>query len=264
MNKEKINRNFLISVSITTTILFYGLWLIRCEKEIKTTVVTAQVAKTLAPASNSATVIIGQTTLYNVFIDQPSDTSLTNVFPVYVEPVTKASVKINEIKLSEKVNGVYFHPTFDLQYLQKYDLYIATDQETITSSCVLPDSFSILLPFPEDSVLYSDARVVWSKSDSAEYYIVSLTPMDTANKSQGWSKDFPAETTACLIPQDAFMDTLGNFYPGQYMISMMSFSGAWKKRGLDFIFSGGNLNGAIGIYGAAVYAKPVLVYIKQQ
>lgn len=86
--------------------------------------------------------------------------------------------------------------------------------------------------------------------------------MDTANKKSGWTKDFPAETTACLIPQEVFMDTLGNFYPGQYMISMMSFNGAWKKGSLKLFLSGGNLNGAPGLFGAAVYAKSVVVNIR--
>jgi len=44
---------------------------------------------------------------------------------------------------------------------------------------------------------------------------------------------------------------------------MMSFNGAWKKGSLDLILSGGNLNGAPGIYGAAVYARSVLVNIKE-
>jgi len=212
LKKRKINSKFLINVSISATILFCGLWLIHCEEEIKTTIVTAQVAKTLAPESNTATVVIGRTTLLNVFIEQPSDTSFANIFPVNVEPITGALVKINETVLSEMIDGVYFKPALDLQYMQRYDLHITTDNETITGSCVLPDSFSILMPVSGDSVIFFDARVVWTKSDSAEYYIVSLTPMDTANKSQGWTKDFPAETTACLIPQQAFRDTAGNFY----------------------------------------------------
>lgn len=261
MKKRKSNSKFLISVSISI-IIFCALCFIKCEEEIHTTIVTAQVAKTLAPESNTASVIIGRTTLLNVFIDQPGDTSFTNIFPVNVEPITGALVKINDVTISEKIDGVYFKPSLDLQFMQRYNLHIVTDNESITGSCVLPDSFSIRAPSSGDSVLFYDARVVWSKSDSAEYYIVGLTPLDTANKTQGWSKAFPAETTACLIPQQAFIDTAGNFYPGEYMISMMSFNGAWKKGNLDLILSGGNLNGAPGIYGAAVYTRSVLVNIK--
>lgn len=241
--------------------LFGSLLLIGCNTN-KSAVVTAQLAKTLSPESNNATVIAGRTAISNFFIDQPSDTSFAHTFPVYVEPITGASVKINDISLSEKVDGVYFKSALDLQYMQRYDLYIATEKETITGSCILPDSFSIRLPVAGDSVLFFDARVVWSRSDSAEHYIIGVSPMDTANKKSGWTKDFPAETTACLIPQEVFMDTLGNFYPGQYMISMMSFNGAWKKGSLKLFLSGGNLNGAPGLFGAAVYAKSVVVNIR--
>ena len=56
-------------------LVFGSLWLIQCKEELGSAVVTAQVAKTLAPESNTATVIAGRTAIYNLFIAQPSDTS---------------------------------------------------------------------------------------------------------------------------------------------------------------------------------------------
>lgn len=243
-------------------LVFGSLWLIQCKEELGSAVVTAQVAKTLSPESNTATVIAGRTAIYNLFIAQPSDTSFGNIFPVSVKPITGASVKINDISLPEKVDGVYFKPAFDLQYMQRYDLYITTDTEIITGSCLLPDSFSITMPVAGDSVVFFDARVVWTRSDSTEHYILDVSPVDPANKARGWTKDFPVDSTSCLIPEQTFMDTTGNFFPGEYMISIMSFNGAWKKGSLDLFLSGGNLNGAPGLFGAAVYAKTVVVNIR--
>uniref|UniRef100_A0A7C6EDG4 DUF4249 family protein n=1 Tax=candidate division WOR-3 bacterium TaxID=2052148 RepID=A0A7C6EDG4_UNCW3 len=239
-------------------ILFWTVWLMQCEKEIESIVVTAQVTKTLAPESNTATVILGRTKFHNVFLEQPSDTSFTNIFPVTVQPITGAAVKINEISLREKIDGVYFKPALDLQYMQRYDLHITTDKETITGNCVLPDSFSIIYPNAGDTLIFFSARVVWSKSDSAEHYIIGVQPVDTLNKAQGWNKDFSADSISCVIPQEAFIDTMGNFYPGEYSISLMAINGAWKLSEVG----GGNLTGAQGIFGAAVYAQPIVVNIK--
>lgn len=248
---------FLILLTLLSGICFW-----QCQEQLKTTIVTAQVVKTLYPESNTATAIVGRTNAYNLFIEQPNDTNFDNVFPLTVQPITDALVKINNLTLPEKIRGVYFKPAFDLVYLQRYDLTIVTEDETITGSSVLPDSFSIILPNSGDTLIFYGARIVWNKSDSAEHYIISVTPVDTANKAQGWEKDFPAETTACLIPQPAFMDSAGKFYPGEYTITIMAFNGAWKKGSLDLFLSGGNLKGALGIYGAAVYAKPVVFYVK--
>jgi hypothetical protein len=243
-------------------VLFIGsLLLIGCD-ENKSAMVTAQLAKTLFPESNNATVIAGRTAISNFFIDQPGDTSFAHTFPVYVEPITGASVKINDISLSEKVDGIYFNSALDLQYMQRYNLYITTEKETITGSCVLPDSFSIAFPNPNDTIIFFDALVDWTTSDSAERYIIEVKPVDPSNKSPGWTKDFPSETTSCVIPQAAFMDTLGDLQAGEYSINLMSFNGAWKKGSLKLFLSGGNLNGAPGLFGAAVYAKSVVINIR--
>jgi hypothetical protein len=241
--------------------LIGSLLLIGCNAD-KSTMITAQVAKNLSPESNTATVIAGRTAISNFFIDQPSDTSSNHIFPAWVEPVTGASVKINDISLAEKVEGVYFQSGFDLQYVQRYNLYITTEKETINGSCVLPDSFSIAFPNMEDTILFYDAMVDWTTSDSAEHYIIEVEPVDQSNKAMGWTKDFPPETTSCIIPQATFMDTVGDLQVGKYSINLSSFNGAWKKGSWKFFPSGGNLSGAPGLFGGAVYAKSIVVYIK--
>jgi hypothetical protein len=249
-------------IFVPATILFCSLLLTHCEDEYESAVVTAQVAKTLAPESNTATVILGRTKFYNVFLQQPSDTSFVNPFPFTVQPISGALVKINDIGLPEKIDGVYFKPALDLQYLQRYNLYIATEKETINGSCVLPDSFSIVYPIAGDTIIFFDVRADWTTSDSAEHYIIGVQPIDSLNGAKGWTKDFPPESTYCVIPQEAFMDTLGDLKVGEYSINLMSFNGAWKKGSLDLFLSGGNLNGAPGLFGAAVYARTVVVNIR--
>lgn len=247
---------------LVLAILFYWVWLVCCEKGIESTIVTAQVVKTLVLENNTATVILGKTRLGNVFLPQPNDTNFINIFPINVSPITNASVKINDTELTEKVSGVYFKPAIDLQHQQRYNLCIVTEKETIAGSCVLPDSFAITHPSTNDTLLFFFARVVWTKSDSAEHYIISVKPVDATNQAKGWDKNLIADSTSYVIPQETFMDTAGNFYPGEYLISLVAINGAWKKGSLDLFLNGGNLSGALGIFGAAVYAQPVIVNIK--
>ena len=242
-------------------LLIGSLLLFGCD-EYESAVATAQVTKTLGPESNTATVIFGRTKFYNVFLEQPSDTSFGSVFPFTVQPITGALVKINDISLPEKIDGVYFKPALDLQYMQRYNLYIATEKETITGSCVLPDSFSIIYPNSNDTLIFYDVTATWTSSDSAEHYIIGVQPVDSSNKARGWTKDFSPDSTSCIIPQSAFLDTIGDLQTGKYLINLMSFNGAWKKGSLNLFLSGGNLYGAPGLFGAAVYAKSVVVNIR--
>ena len=250
-------------ISIVTIIVFLVIFLISCGKEkYESIVVTAQVAQTLEPESNTATVLIGKTTIENIFLEPDlTDTTFSDdVFPITVEPISGAFVKINALTLSEKADGVYFKAALDLEYMKKYDLYIETEDVTINGTCFLPDSFSIITPHNADTLLFNNITVVWSKSDSAEHYIVGVQPVDTLNEAEGWSDCF--EDTSCIVPEGAFEDTLGNFCSGVYSISLMAFNGAWKKGALDLFFSGGNLSGAKGIYGAAVYPPVLVINVK--
>lgn len=248
---------------ILSTILIGTLFSIGCEKEYEYLVITAQVAKTLDPESNTATLYIGRTIITNLFLEEPdpNDTLFADdPFPVTVEPISGALVKVNETVLSEKTKGVYFEAALDLEYMKKYDLYIEVDDEIITGTCVLPDSFSIITPVYGDTVSNDSTRVVWSKSDSAEHYIVGVQPVDTLNQAQGWCNCL--EDTFSTVPRAAFEDSLGFFCPGEYSISLMAFNGAWKKGALDLFLSGGNLDGASGIYGAAVYSSILVVNVR--
>jgi hypothetical protein len=242
--------------------------LVGCDlSEFSTIIVTAQVAKTLNPESNTASILIGKATVENILSDEWMETPdvgdtnfLDYVFPARIEPVGGATVTLNSENIGQKLPGVYFKAAMDLQYLARYDLSITTpDGRTITGHGFLPDSFSIVAP--ADSLIYDHAtdtlRAVWTESDSAETYIVGLSPSDTASAAVGWTDG--RTDTSCVVPATAFQDSLGNFVPGEYIFGVTAVNGGWNKGALDFLLSGGNLEGASGTFGCAVYPRPVRV-----
>jgi len=242
--------------------------LIGCDQsKFSTVIVTAQVAKTLNPESNTASVLVGTATIQNIFhkdwmkSPDPGDTSFwSNPFPASISPMAGADVRLNNDPVGQKVSGVYFKAALDLQYLARYDLSIVTPAgKTITAHGFLPDSFSILGPHDGDSLrIGTDTlRAVWTKSDSAETYLVGVSPADSASPALGWS-DGLTDTT-CIVPDAAFRDSLGVAVPGEYIFSIIAVNGGWNRSGLDLVLAGGNVDGASGTFGCAVYPRPVSV-----
>jgi hypothetical protein len=237
-----------------------------CDADkFSTLVITAQVARTMSPESNTASVLLGEATVENVLQDswmetpEPSDTSFIGVFPVNVTPVGGAAVKLNSGTVSERLRGIYFEPALDLEFKTAYDLDITLDDDRrVTAHAVLPDSFSVVTPAEFDTVeIGTDTlRVHWSKSDSANTYIVGIGPADSS-AAVGWSDS--QTDTFCVVPAAAFKDSLGTAVPGTYVLNVTAVNGGWKKSGLDLLLSGGNVSGAVGVFGCAVYARPVLL-----
>lgn len=238
------------------------------EGELSTLVVTAQVARTMNPGSSTASVLLGRATVQNILHDDwmetpdPGDTNFgTWVFPTRVTPLAGATVRLNSDSVPERVSGVYFRSAADLQYLARYDLDITTvDGRHITAHGFLPDSFDILLPRDGDSFGLEPVRVVWTRSESCQTYIVGCSPLDTASAAEGWSDS--RTDTSCQIPVSAFRDSLGAFVPGEYLISVTAVNGGWNKTGLDLFLSGGNVQGAVGVFGCAVYPRPVVIRLR--
>ena len=237
------------------------------ESQFSTVIVTAQVAKTLNPESNTVSVLVGTATIQNIFHNDwmkspdPGDTSFwSNPFPASIDPMAGADVRLNNDPVGQKVSGVYLGAALDLHYLARYDLSIVTPAgKTITAHGFLPDSFSIVGPRDGDSLrIGTDTlRAVWTRSDSAETYIVGINPADTSSPALGWS-DGMTDTT-CIVPDAAFRDSFGVAVPGEYVFSIMAVNGGWNKSGLDLFLSGGNVDGASGTFGCAVYPRPVSI-----
>lgn len=237
--------------------------------EYTTLVVTAQVARTLDPESNTATVLLAKTTIANLFHDDwmetpdPGDSLFgADLFPVKVTPVSGATITLNATTIpANPVPGVYFLPGANLQYLARYDLDITTpDGRRVTARGFLPDSFSILAPQAGDSFAPGPVTAIWTRSDSAQTYLVGITPADSASPAQGWADS--RTDTACTIPASAFQDSLGTFVPGDYIFSISAVNGGWNRSGLDLFLSGGNVSGALGVFGCAVHPGPVLIRIR--
>ncbi len=239
-----------------------------CGDEFTTTIVTAQVARTLAPASNTASVLAGTTTFQNIFADDwmatpdPGDSTFwSDPFPVKVTPIAGADVRVNSTTVGERVAGAYFRAALDLEFLARYDLAITTAEgREITGSAFLPDSFAIVVPAPGDSFGPGTVNATWTHSDSCETFIVGVTPADTASPAQGWADS--RVDTFCVIPAESFQDTLGNFVPGDYVFSVTAVNGGWNKPALDLLLSGGNLAGALGTFGCAVLPAPVVFRVE--
>jgi hypothetical protein len=255
-------------LALTAALLLAVVTLVGCDQnQFSTVIVTAQVARTLNPESNTASVLVGTATIQNIFHDEwmkspdPGDTSFwSNPFPASISPMADADVRLNSDPVGQKVSGVYFKAALDLNYLERYDLSIVTPEgKTITAHGFLPDSFSILGPRDGDSLRVGTdtLRAVWTKSDSAETYLVGVSPADTASPAVGWS-DGLTDTT-CIIPDAAFRDSFGVAVPGDYIFSITAVNGGWNKSGFDLFLSGGNIDGASGTFGCAVYPRPVSI-----
>ncbi len=235
------------------------------EAQFSTVIVTAQVAKTLYPESNTASVLLGRATVVNILRDDwmetpdPGDTTFWDyVFPARVTPIGGADARLNSAALPERLPGIYTDAALPLAHLQPYSLAVTTpDGRSITARGVLPDSFSITEPQPLDSGGFAPLRITWTRADSAETYIVAVTPVDSGSTAAGWT-DAVRDTTY-LVPAAAFADSLGAYQPGDYGVSVTAVNGGWNKSGLDLFLSGGNVSGAVGTFGCAVYARPVPV-----
>ncbi|GEM_PF-1085728 len=247
------------------------LFILDCDQpEFSQPVVTGRVAKTLNPESNTAFILVGTVTVKNLLNEKwletpdPEDTAFwANPFPAEVTPMANAEVKINDQPITYKAAGIYFQAGMDLEYLHRYELTIATpDRATITAYGFLPDSFSILLPQERDSLRYGidTLKAVWTKSDSAHFYLVAVPPADSASPAIGWNDAI--QDTTCIIPFTAFQDTLGNPVSGEYLFSVTAVNGGWKKGALDLFFSGGNLKGALGTFGCAFATWPRRILVR--
>jgi hypothetical protein len=238
------------------------------ETEFSTLVLTGQVAKTLNPESNTATILLGKATVQNILHDDwmetpdPGDTNFgVGMFPAMVTPVSGATVTLNGGAVGERISGLYFKPGAGLQYLARYDLDVMTaDGKHITAHGFLPDSFDLVTPHEGDSFGLEQIDVAWTASESAETYIVGCDPVDTASTAQGWSDS--RTDTSCQIPVSAFKDSLGVFVPGDYVVGVTAVNGGWKKSGLDLFLSGGNVSGAVGVFGCAVYPQPAVIIVR--
>jgi hypothetical protein len=257
-----------MKLALTAALLLAMVAVFGCdESQFSTVIVTAQVAKTLNPESNTVSVLVGTATIQNLFHDDwmrspdPGDTSFwANPFPASIDPMAGADVQLNGDPVGQKVSGVYFKAALDLQYLARYDLSIVTPEgKTITAHGFLPDSFSITMPLDGDSLrIGTDTlRAVWTRSDSAETYLVGVSPADTSSPAVGWS-DGMTDTT-CIVPDAAFRDSLGTAVPGEYIFSITAVNGGWNKSGFDLFLNGGNVEGASGTFGCAVYPPPVII-----
>jgi len=233
------------------------------EAEFTKVVVSGQVTKTLDPASNTASVLIGTATLANLFLETPDPGDSTfwedDPFPASVTPMAGADVRVNGGTVGQRLPGAYF-AVLDLQHLAPYQLVIETPEgESITARGFLPDSFSIAGPAAGDTLHRDSVVAVWTRSDSAETYLVGVTPPDST--APGWA-DGTTDTTIA-VPAAAFEDTLGNVVPGTYLLSVTAINGDWRKSGLDLLFSGGNLTGdAVGTFGCAVLSRPVAFVVQ--
>ena len=240
------------------------------ELSWKTLVVTAQVAKTLDPESNTASILVGEATVENILHDDwmetpdPGDTTYwDDPFPAKLTPVRDADVRLNGDPVGEKVPGVYFAASLDLEHGRRYDLGIElADGRKVTAAGVLPGRFGVLAPEPGGVLDAKSVRATWTRSDSAERYVVGVTPADSASPAQGWV-DATADTTL-MVPAAAFRDSLGNPAPGDFVFSVSAVSGGWNKSGLDLFLAGGNVAGAAGVFGCAVHPAPVLFRVEER
>ncbi|MFO7638067.1 MAG: hypothetical protein R6X14_02005 [bacterium] len=240
-----------------------------CDEGWETLLVTAQVTRTLGVPSNTASVLVGKVNVVNVFRDDwletpdPGDSTFWHhdPLPARVTPVGGAMVYVGSRAVGQRLPGVYFQAGLELEFKQRYDLEVETpDGKVVTGRAWLPDSFVVTAPGQGVSLHPDSVRLSWTRSDSARAYLVGVAPVDSLNPAQGWADS--RTDTACLVPREAFQDTLGNLAPGVYYVTVTAINGGWKKSALDLVLSGGNLSGAVGTFGCATMPPPVFFEVR--
>jgi len=229
-------------------------------------VVTAQVSRMLEPNLMTATVLLGKAKLSlpdPLATPDPWDTTFAaDMFPLWLTPVTGATVTLNGASVPERISGVYFDLPDSLPFLRPYDLRIVLPTDTtapITARAVLPDSFHIARPAEDESLGFDSLRVVWTHSDSCRVFTVQVTPDDTASHARGFVQSL-SETTL-VVNRTAFADSVtGDYLPGAYHVTVWALNGGWK-RGIDLIRNAGNVHNAVGLFGCATYACPVMIRV---
>jgi hypothetical protein len=229
-------------------------------------VVSAQVSRMTEPNLTTATVLVGKASISlpdPMTTPDPWDTTFaTNMFPLWLTPTTGATVTLNSASMPERINGVYFDLPDSLPYLTPCNLNILLSDQltTITAHAVLPDSFHIVRPSDNESLGLDSLRVVWTHSDSCQLYTVQLAPDDTTVKVAGFLRSL--SDTTVMVPKLAFADSVfHDFLSGNYHVTVWALNGGWK-RGIDIIRNAGNVHGAIGLFGAATYPRPVHIRVR--
>lgn len=236
-----------------------------CNQTLKFPVLTGQVSRMMDLNLTTATVLVGTMHVNpNAFIATPDpwDTSFSSAdFPLWLTPIS-GQAAINATTVPERVSGIYFSVMNGLPYLSPCDLTVTPSDLTIpeiTAHAIMPDSFSITSPAPLDSLGHDSLRVCWTRSDSAELYTINLTPADSASTARGFLLSLT--DTTVTVPATAFEDSLsGSFRPGNYDIVVWSLNGGWKQGGVFRL--GGGVHGAAGIFGCAIYPRPVTVRLR--
>lgn len=248
-------------------LLFIVLGMLSCGVDTETPVVTAQISRSLIPEFCGATVLLGKArvSLPDVAPNpDPWDTSFSPAdFPVWLTPLSGATIVVNSETIASRVSGIYFSELRQLGFMQRCDLRIRLNDpqhpDEITGSALLPDSFSILRPLANAFYGYDTLRVVWSRSDSAQRYFLEVVSEDTLNRARGCL--LMVNDTTALVPKTAFEDSVnGNFAGGYYSVSVWAVNGGWKRTS-DVLLNGGNIQNAVGLFGAAVYPPAVRIRV---
>ncbi len=172
----------------------------------------------------------------------------SSALPGNVEPVKDAIVKVGSTEIPMNADGVYSKTDISLTYKKAYDLSITIDDSVyLHSKATVPDSFSIITPYSNDTVNMHGVKVVWHRSDSADFYIVYLDyAQDSVSGVNGYENI--VNDTSVVLPDSSFTDMDGNPVEGLYNVYVIAVNGAWKHGILSFILGGGNIDGAWGTY----------------
>lgn len=286
---KKIFSNLFVLVGVILLAIFLN----SCKKEgenlLSEYIVTAQIAKSPVDTAGlntyicSGSVILGKIELNEEDLSnisklltyipenpEPNDSNIN--FPDILNPVSGAQITIlsesDSFNIKEKIDGIYFSLLPELNSLKEYTLKILTEDKELNSSVILPDTFSIKTINNEispESLNLSDfdsLKIIWSKSEEAEKYIVKIEPPE--NVGIETFKKTVEDTFVKIFKDEIFKDTSGNYIEGVYEIGVWAINGMYKKGDIHFILSRGNIEGATGIFCAITSSKPLKVYFKRE
>ena len=191
-----------------------------------------------------------------VFVDyvyDPGDTILTGIYNATVSIVTQDTEIVYELHITDTL-VIYRTPAGEwLQPEHEYTLRVEIpDGELIEANATVPGNFVILYPQEFDTV-DTNTALIWTSSNYAYYYIVSVSPVDTTVTQPPFY--IPLLTRDTVLPR--FVYPFFFQEAGDYLLRVEAIDSSYFRY---ISYEEGNLENALGVFGGTVVKEMIVHY----
>ncbi len=183
-----------------------------------------------------------------------------------------ATVKVGNKTILNSGSGLYdslfADTTFHVKTTYTDSIISSLDTVTITFRFAMPDTFSVGLNPPTDTLNQNADQVIvtWTASDSADGYIISVVKGDTISGAGLFSTFVGKSSRQATIPPETFNNAIGNPVLGYYWVFVVAYNKSFVSYpdtpfDLPVGLPANNITGAKGTIGAGVIAKKVTIRV---